>query len=45
MSAWLYAAAPSGLPVSEVAPGVFVHTGKTLALDAPGHDDIANVRS
>lgn len=31
------------LPVSEVAPGVFVHIGKTLPLDAPGHDDIANV--
>ncbi len=43
MSAWLYAAAPNALPVSEVAPGVFVHIGKTLALDAPGHDDIANV--
>jgi quinoprotein relay system zinc metallohydrolase 2 len=43
VSAWLYAAAPNALPVSEVAPGVFVHTGKTLALDAPGHDDIANV--
>ena len=24
-------------------PGVFVHTGQALALDAPGHDDIANV--
>jgi quinoprotein relay system zinc metallohydrolase 2 len=31
------------LPVSEIAPGVFVHTGKALALDAPGHDDIANI--
>ncbi len=33
----------AALPVSEIAPGVFVHTGKTLALDAPGHDDIANI--
>ena len=29
--------------VDEVAPGVFVHTGKLLPLDAAGHDDIANV--
>jgi quinoprotein relay system zinc metallohydrolase 2 len=43
LSAWLYAAVPNALPVAEVAPGVFVHVGKTLALDAPGHDDIANV--
>jgi quinoprotein relay system zinc metallohydrolase 2 len=31
------------LDVEEVAPGVFVHRGKPLALDAPGHDDIANI--
>jgi quinoprotein relay system zinc metallohydrolase 2 len=29
--------------VSEIAAGVFVHSGKPLALDAPGHDDIANI--
>jgi len=29
--------------IDQVAPGVFVHTGKPLALDAPGHDDIANI--
>jgi quinoprotein relay system zinc metallohydrolase 2 len=27
----------------EVAPGAFVHLGQQLALDAPGHDDIANI--
>lgn len=39
------ASAPSakGLAVERLAPGVFVHTGKTLPLDAPGHDDIANL--
>jgi quinoprotein relay system zinc metallohydrolase 2 len=29
--------------LSEVAPGVFLHTGRQLALDAIGHDDIANI--
>jgi quinoprotein relay system zinc metallohydrolase 2 len=29
--------------LSEIARGVFVHRGKPLALDAPGHDDIANI--
>ena len=29
--------------VREIAQGVFVHEGRTLALDAPGHDDIANL--
>jgi quinoprotein relay system zinc metallohydrolase 2 len=29
--------------VREVAPGVFVHEGRALALDVPGHDDIANL--
>jgi quinoprotein relay system zinc metallohydrolase 2 len=43
LAAWAHGAARDALPVSEVAPGLFVHTGKTLALDAPGHDDIANV--
>lgn len=28
---------------SEIAPGVFAHLGKQLALDVPGHDDIANI--
>jgi quinoprotein relay system zinc metallohydrolase 2 len=28
--------------VNQVAAGVFAHVGKALALDAPGHDDIAN---
>jgi quinoprotein relay system zinc metallohydrolase 2 len=27
----------------EPKPGVFVHLGRQLALDAPGHDDIANI--
>lgn len=31
------------LDVNEVAPGVFVHWGQPLALEAPGHDDIANI--
>lgn len=34
---------PAALEVDEIAPGVFVHFGKMLALDAPGHDDIANI--
>lgn len=38
-----YGAAPDSLPVSQIAPGVFVHSGAMLALDAPGHDDIANI--
>jgi quinoprotein relay system zinc metallohydrolase 2 len=29
--------------VREIAKGVFVHEGQTVALDAPGHDDIANL--
>ena len=29
--------------VQEIAKGVFVHEGRMLALDAPGHDDIANL--
>jgi quinoprotein relay system zinc metallohydrolase 2 len=28
---------------TEIAQGVFVHTGKLLPLDVPGHDDIANL--
>jgi quinoprotein relay system zinc metallohydrolase 2 len=34
---------PDGFNLSEVSPGIFVHAGRTLALDAPGHDDIANI--
>jgi quinoprotein relay system zinc metallohydrolase 2 len=37
------AATVAPLEVHEVARGVFVHEGRTLALDAPGHDDIANI--
>jgi quinoprotein relay system zinc metallohydrolase 2 len=29
--------------LSEPAPGVFVHIGRQLPLDVPGHDDIANI--
>jgi len=29
--------------VDQTAPGIFVHIGKPVALDAPGHDDIANI--
>ncbi len=32
-----------GFNLSEPAPGVFLHIGRVLALDAPGHDDIANI--
>ncbi|WP_440223121.1 quinoprotein relay system zinc metallohydrolase 2 [Dokdonella sp. MW10] len=35
--------APKALPVDELAPGVFVHVGAHKALDAQGHDDIANL--
>jgi quinoprotein relay system zinc metallohydrolase 2 len=34
---------PDGFNLSEVTPGIFVHAGRTLALDVPGHDDIANI--
>ena len=37
------AGADVALAVREVAPGVYVHQGYALALDAPGHDDIANI--
>lgn len=33
----------AGFALEEVAPGVFVHPGKPVALDAAGHDDIANI--
>jgi quinoprotein relay system zinc metallohydrolase 2 len=29
--------------LSEAAAGVYVHIGRQLALDVPGHDDIANI--
>jgi quinoprotein relay system zinc metallohydrolase 2 len=35
--------AQSTFGVDQVASGAFVHIGKPLALDAPGHDDIANI--
>jgi quinoprotein relay system zinc metallohydrolase 2 len=37
------AAVRDGFNLSEPAPGVFVHIGRPLPLDAPGHDDIANL--
>lgn len=40
MSSW---ASEPAFSLQEVAPGVFVHFGQQLALDAPGHDDIANI--
>ena len=35
--------APGTFNLSEPSPGVFVHLGSPLALDATGHDDIANI--
>ena len=32
-----------GLAVEELAPGVYLHRGAPVSLDAPGHDDIANL--
>jgi quinoprotein relay system zinc metallohydrolase 2 len=37
------AAEAVALGLDEIAPGVYVHRGAPLSLDAPGHDDIANV--
>lgn len=37
------AKAQDTLQLEQPTPGVFVHFGKQLALDAPGHDDIANI--
>jgi quinoprotein relay system zinc metallohydrolase 2 len=34
---------PDGFNLSEPKPGVFVHIGRQLPLDVPGHDDIANI--
>ncbi len=42
--AWACASALAAtLPLTEVAPGDYVHLGRPLPLDAPGHDDIANL--
>jgi quinoprotein relay system zinc metallohydrolase 2 len=38
-----FADAAESFNLKESAPGVFVHIGRQLALNAPGHDDIANV--
>jgi quinoprotein relay system zinc metallohydrolase 2 len=35
--------ARGGFNLSEPKPGIFVHAGRQLALDVPGHDDIANI--
>jgi quinoprotein relay system zinc metallohydrolase 2 len=50
IAAWLLAFplafaahAGDGFNLSEPVPGVFVHIGRQLALDVPGHDDIANI--
>jgi quinoprotein relay system zinc metallohydrolase 2 len=41
---WVFAAdTGEGFNLSEPAPGIFVHMGRQLALDVPGHDDIANI--
>lgn len=39
----LQARAAAEFTVTEIAPGDFVHFGRMLPLDAPGHDDIANI--
>ena len=35
--------APDGFNLSVITPGIFVHRGRDLPLDVPGHDDIANI--
>jgi len=37
------ACAEDSFAVATLSPGVYVHTGRMLPLDAPGHDDIANL--
>jgi quinoprotein relay system zinc metallohydrolase 2 len=37
------ACAEDSFALAALAPGVYVHAGKMLPLDAPGHDDIANL--
>lgn len=39
----LGARAAGPFSLHELAPGEFVHLGQPLPLDAPGHDDIANI--
>jgi quinoprotein relay system zinc metallohydrolase 2 len=49
LALWLLGAAPCATAIAapfdiqQVAPGDFVHFGRPLDLEAPGHDDIANV--
>ena len=38
-----FAAGPTLFDLGQPAPGVYVHAGRQLALDVPGHDDIANI--
>jgi len=42
-TATAHAAGRHDFNLSEQAPGVYVHLGKQLPLDVPGHDDIANI--
>jgi quinoprotein relay system zinc metallohydrolase 2 len=42
-SSGMYAGAAEAFNINESAPGVYVHVGRQLALNAPGHDDIANI--
>ncbi|HTC15298.1 MAG TPA: quinoprotein relay system zinc metallohydrolase 2 [Steroidobacteraceae bacterium] len=37
------ARAADGFAVTQIASGVYVHSGQPVALDAAGHDDIANI--
>ncbi len=34
---------PDGFNLSQPEPGVYLHVGRLLALNVPGHDDIANI--
>ncbi len=49
LALWLLGAATNStafaapFQIQQVAPGVFVHFGQPLDLEAPGHDDIANI--
>jgi quinoprotein relay system zinc metallohydrolase 2 len=49
LALWLLGAATNSTPIAahfgiqQVAAGVFVHFGRPLDLEAPGHDDIANI--
>jgi len=36
-------AAEAGFNLTELRPGVYLHAGRQVALDGPGHDDIANI--